>query len=392
MNKSPDQTTPTSSPRNTSPSTLPWPTEVKTSPEPLGKRPRLLPLRDLLPPLTLEEYERLKASIADFGYVGEPTVVDQDNNTVDGFHRQRACEELGIDCPREVRFFHTVEERYELALRLNCRRRQLRQKQKQALIEVYLRCDPRINDKHLADIIGVSPNTVASVRDKLITTSQIEKFARLRGRDGKERPTTYKKIIANTAKEAEAATKAIADLPDNCAGRTIDVITARRRARRNRHHGDRDPNPAPPLAGDDIQLHHCRFQDLAAVADIEPSSVNLICTDIPYQPEFLPQLSELAVVASELLTPEGLFLTYCGKLYLPEVFLRLGERLTYRWMISSIWSGEGSSMRSLDLVSRWKPILIFSRGKWEKRPRWYDVLKTDGKEKQWHPGSNLSQR
>ena len=191
MNKSPDQTTPTSSPRNTSPSTLPWPTEVKTSPEPLGKRPRLLPLRDLLPPLTLEEYERLKASIADFGYVGEPTVVDQDNGTVDGFHRQQACDELGIFCPREIRHFPNEEDKYELALRLNCRRRQLSQKQKQALIEVYLRCDPRINDKHLADIIGVSPNTVASVRDKLITTSQIEKFARLRGRDGKgNRPLT----------------------------------------------------------------------------------------------------------------------------------------------------------------------------------------------------------
>ena len=179
--------------------------------------------------------------------------------------------------------------------------------------------------------------------------------------------------------------KNIADLPDNCAGRTIDVITARRRARRNRHQGDREPNPAPPLARDDIQLHHCRFQDLAAVAGIKPGSVNLICTDIPYQPEFLPQISELAAVASELLTPVGLLVTYSGKLYLPEVLDRLGERLTYRWMLSSIWSGEGSSMRSLDLVSRWKPILVFSRGKWEKRPRWYDVLKTDGKEKQWHP-------
>ena len=252
----------------------------------LNGRHIILPLRDLLPPLTPEEYERLKNSIADFGYVGEPAIVDQDNNTVDGFHRQRACEELGINCPREVRFFRTVEERYELALRLNCRRRQLSRKQKQALIEVYLRCDPRINDKHLGDIIGASQNTVAAVRDKLITTFQIEKFEKLRGRDGKERPTSYKKIVANTAREVEAAMKDIADLPDNCAGKTIDVTTARRRARRNRHQGD--PNPAPPLARDDIQLHHCRFQDLAAVAGIEPSSVNLICTDIPYHPEFLP--------------------------------------------------------------------------------------------------------
>ena len=38
----------------------------------LNGRHITLPLRDLLPPLTPEEYERLKNSIADFGYVDAP--------------------------------------------------------------------------------------------------------------------------------------------------------------------------------------------------------------------------------------------------------------------------------------------------------------------------------
>lgn len=115
-------------------------------------------LQDLLPPTTPDDYEWLKASIADDG-VEKPVVVDQDENIVDGFERQRACDELGVFCPREVRHFETEHEKFELRIRLNCRRRQLNQKQKSAVIETYLRCDPQIADNYLSDIIGVSQNT-----------------------------------------------------------------------------------------------------------------------------------------------------------------------------------------------------------------------------------------
>ena len=78
----------------------------------------------LLPDLLPEEYDLLKASIADHG-VEVPIIVDQEGNIIDGIHRQRACDELGINCPREVRHFETEAEKFELILRLNCRRRQL---------------------------------------------------------------------------------------------------------------------------------------------------------------------------------------------------------------------------------------------------------------------------
>ena len=52
-----------------------------------------------------------------------------------------------------------------------------------------------------------------------MATRQIDKFDKLRGRDGKDRPVKYKKIIANTPKEAETALKIIGDLPDNCDGK-----------------------------------------------------------------------------------------------------------------------------------------------------------------------------
>ena len=39
----------------------------------------------------------------------------------------------------------------------------------------------------------------------------------------------------------------------------------------------------------------------------------------------------------------------------------------------------------LDIHSQFKPILIYSKGKWSKRDRWSDVFGADGpKEKDWH--------
>ena len=166
----------------------------------------------IIPDLLPEEYEALKASIADRG-VDIPIIVDQDGNIIDGFHRQRACDELGIFCPREVREFASEAEKYELILRANCRRRQLNRAQKEKLIEVYLLRDPQIADNNLGILIGISKNTIAKVRSNLEATCQIDKLTKLRGRDGKERPVKYRRIIANTPTEAEAALKIIGDLP-----------------------------------------------------------------------------------------------------------------------------------------------------------------------------------
>lgn len=181
----------------------------------------------LLPALLPEDFEALKTSIAEQG-VDVPIIVDQEGNTIDGYHRQRACDELGTFCPREVRQFENEADKLELILRLNCRRRHLNQKQRRFIIEAYLLRDPEIADNFLAENIGVSKNTVAEVRCEMEATCQIDKFKMLRGKDGKRRPVKYKKIVANTPEEAENALKLIGDLPDGCGGRTIDSETAAR--------------------------------------------------------------------------------------------------------------------------------------------------------------------
>jgi site-specific DNA-methyltransferase (adenine-specific) len=76
-----------------------------------------------------------------------------------------------------------------------------------------------------------------------------------------------------------------------------------------------EATPILPPGDGDIQIHHCPFQKLEEVAGIEPNSVDLILTDIPYEEKFLPEVSELGAFASRVLVEGGLLVTYSGNLW-----------------------------------------------------------------------------
>ena len=80
----------------------------------------------------------------------------------------------------------------------------------------------------------------------------------------------------------------------------------------------------------------------------------------------------------------GCLSAYSGQYFLDEVMRVLGEHLRYRWMAATTWIGAGNLVHPLDLVSKWKPIVIYSKGDWRSRRRWHDLLHIDFKEKQWH--------
>ena len=117
----------------------------------------------LLPPLTPEEYASLRESVRLYG-PRSPVLLDQDGHTIDGRNLLRACEELGLECPREVQEFQSDLERLQVALTLNTNRRRWNRKKRRDLVAAYLKLDPAINDNHLAQLIGISKNTVAAVR------------------------------------------------------------------------------------------------------------------------------------------------------------------------------------------------------------------------------------
>jgi hypothetical protein len=86
-----------------------------------------------MPPLTEDEHSALKADITANGVL-VPITVDQHGVIVDGHHRQHIADQLGIPCPEVVREFATDDERRDVALGLNLKRRHLTREQMRQLI------------------------------------------------------------------------------------------------------------------------------------------------------------------------------------------------------------------------------------------------------------------
>jgi ParB-like chromosome segregation protein Spo0J len=82
-----------------------------------------------LPSLTLEEYEALRESIRENGVI-EPVIVDEKGAIIDGHHRVKACEELGIEYPTRALHDLSEEQKQDLSLELNLTGRDLTKDQK----------------------------------------------------------------------------------------------------------------------------------------------------------------------------------------------------------------------------------------------------------------------
>lgn len=142
---------------------------------------------------------------------------------------------------------------------------------------------------------------------------------------------------------------------------------------------------APVFPAPTVKLYTSRFQDIEVVAGLGDESVKLILTDIPYDGGFVPQVDDLAALADRVLVEGGVFVTYAGQLHLYDVMDRLARYLTFRWVGCVSWNEGDSRVHARQVTSRWKPVLIYSKGDWQPRPYWTDFLFSDGEpEKAFH--------
>jgi hypothetical protein len=143
-----------------------------------------------LPPLSAEDYEGLRASIAISGVVVPIVVWPKGKITyiVDGSHRKKIADELGYECPEIARADLTEEEARIMARALNLARRQLDREQKRQIIADQLHETPERSARWIAKMLGVSPQTVTSVRVELQSGAQFEHL-KVVGQDGRCYPS-----------------------------------------------------------------------------------------------------------------------------------------------------------------------------------------------------------
>lgn len=142
----------------------------------------------VMPGLTPEEYQMLKVDIAENGVL-VPVEYDEEGNVLDGHHRIKICEELGIgEWPSIVRTGFTEEQKRAHARRLNLNRRHLTQEQKRELIRQQLVETPQLSDRQIAKDLGVDNSTVSAHRKRLVEEGQVLESNTSIGADGKEYP------------------------------------------------------------------------------------------------------------------------------------------------------------------------------------------------------------
>jgi ParB-like chromosome segregation protein Spo0J len=114
----------------------------------------------LLPSLTADEYEALRADIASRG-VMVPVELDDDGHILDGHHRAGIAVELGLDYPTVIRSGWTEDEKVAHVLAMNLARRQLTREQRAGVVAELRR--RRMSTRKIAAAVGVDHSTV--VRD-----------------------------------------------------------------------------------------------------------------------------------------------------------------------------------------------------------------------------------
>lgn len=175
----------------------------------------------LLPPISEQEFARLKQDIAAKGVL-IPIEQDERGNLLDGHHRMRAVQELrgaGVNVPDPpviVRVGLSEFEKRAHVRAINLHRRHLTAAQRRAVIEDQLREVPGRSDRAIAHDLAVSPTTVGMVRRRLGErgeTVQTGQSART-GRDGRtRRMPVVRAILAADGRQARRAVEALSVVP-----------------------------------------------------------------------------------------------------------------------------------------------------------------------------------
>jgi hypothetical protein len=121
--------------------------------------------------------------------------------------------------------------------------------------------------------------------------------------------------------------------------------------------------------------------------DIPDDSVDLILTDPPYAKESLPLWDDMGKFAARVLKSGRLLVAMSGHFYVPTVLRNLEKSLTYVWIATMALGGVPNTVYPYWLKSYGKPLLLFSKGKYDPIPdHWFkDLVDGDGMNKDNRP-------
>ncbi len=348
---------------------------------------------ELLPPLSTQEYDALKASIKAEG-IRIPIVVDEDGNILDGFHRFK----IDAKAPRKVLRGLTEAEKMAFVFEANLTRRNLSVNQKKEaakemrkIANALRKENPKKNTQaKVAARLGVGQQTISdwwqSTRKRKTTTTTGAGNRRTPDKqetskrpdakvkiNPKDRPIIFARVEAGESQSQVAADYGVSQQ------QISSIVTAERKKQED---VAKRKNASKKLKGDVVGIHHGDFRKMGdKLAD---SSVDLIFTDPPYDEAAVPLYGSLAEFAKRVLRPGGWCLAYAGQSFLMNVLIDMSEYLSYGWCFGIGHTGGDLRFRKYRLQNKWKPVVGFYKPPLEVWWDWFPDFVTGGKEKHEH--------
>jgi ParB-like chromosome segregation protein Spo0J len=290
--------------------------------------------------------DALRSSIERFGVL-VPVVRDQHGRTLDGHHRARLADHLGVKYRVDVVRVSDDDETGD----------QLREH----IVFLAAQTDEagvgKLSANQIAQVAGVDQAHVTRTLNDPELMSGHKLPTHRKGADGKVRPAKRPTVVpAKNEREAERAQTALTDLGnDTKMPPTLDVKRAERIAREQKAE-ERRQEPVEPTGIAEVDLRHGDFR---TCLDDLAGTVDAIITDPPYPAEFVPLFSDLSRTAAKLLKPNGVLVAMVGQSHLPAYIERLSEHLAYRWCGAYMVQGPRNRVHRAKVGAGWKPLLMF---------------------------------
>jgi 16S rRNA G966 N2-methylase RsmD len=332
---------------------------------------------DKVSPLSKEDYEILKQSIRDRGFLSQyPIILNQNGDVLDGHHRLQACKELNIDPYFETmqQFANDLQEQL-FVIDCNLARRQLTPFNRAKLV---LQKDPilaelaqqqmkagtplsrdqeRVHvDERLAIEAKTSKDTIHKARQLIQAASDHpDKKLGLGPRDSNR---TYAELLRDVQRDKTPLNKAY-----KLIRRDQELIQARRETEQAAK-GLSLPSRVTLLNADSTDpktWDHHQLQD---------GSIDLIITDPPYTKEATAEAFKgLARLADQKLKPGGSVVFYFGQhqiFDIGKIFADNAPSLKYWWMFAvknhSSATAASAVFHTRGVRVHWKPMLWYVKG------------------------------
>ena len=313
----------------------------------------------LVPEMSKQDFETLKLDIKEKGQLFPITVTSQ-GVILDGHHRYRACQELGIKCIFVLKDFENELQEKLFVIDSNLKRRHLNSFQR---TELALKAMPileeiakRNSEANLKQNNNHNKNNnhshSPSVPNGTVGIGRVDQEIGRRAGVGKNTVRRVELIIQKAPHELlDKARKGQF---------TINKLYKKLQNEQKRH----DLISATPIIQlpDNVKLIQGDFRE--ATKEIPDNSIDLIFTDPPYDGDSLPLYKDLGIMAARVLKESGSLVTIAGHYALIKIGNYVEESgLKYIHEVSLVHSGDSAKLHVYDIRVKHKPILWFVKGK-----------------------------